>query len=86
MNQVYKQYLLTEQIPEIGKNNGRPAKPIEGWEINAVKEAYEKYKVSASALEEIIGKNCSKHISTRRIHKILLNLGYAKKKGDLIEV
>ena len=36
-------------------------------------------------LEEIIDKDCSKHISTRRIHKILLILGYAKKK-DKIDV
>ena len=33
VNQVYRQYLLTEQIPEIGKNNGRPKRPIEDWEI-----------------------------------------------------
>ena len=83
VNQVWKQYLLTEQIPEIGKNNGRPTKPIEDWEINVVKEAYEKYKVSASVLEKIIDKDYSMYISTRRIHKILLNLGYAKKKGKI---
>ena len=33
VNQVYKQYLLTEQIPEIGRKNGRPKQPIEEWEI-----------------------------------------------------
>ena len=32
VNQVYKHYLLTEKIPEIGKSNGRPARPIEDWE------------------------------------------------------
>ena len=83
VNQVYKQYLLTEQIPEIGKNNGRPINPIEDWEIKVVKEAYEKYKVTASVLEKFIGKSCDKHISIRKIHKILLILGYAKKKGTI---
>ena len=28
VNQIYRHYLLTEQISEIGKNNGRPTKPI----------------------------------------------------------
>ena len=80
VNQVYKQYLLTEQIPEIGKNNGRPKRPIEDWEINMIKQAYEKYRVSASTLEKLIERDYKKHISHRRIHKILLDLGYAKKK------
>ena len=83
VNQIWKEYLLTGEIPEIGKKNGRPTKTIEDWEISVVKEAYEKYKVSASALEEIIKKYYIKHISTRRIHKILLTLGYAKKKGRI---
>ena len=80
VNQVWKQYLLTEHIPEIGKNNGRPIKPIEDWEIQMVKQSYEKYRVSASTLEKIIERDHKKHISHRRIHKILLDSGYAKKK------
>ncbi|MBI2651640.1 hypothetical protein HYX01_04165 [Candidatus Woesearchaeota archaeon] len=47
VNQVYKQYLLTEQIPEIGKNNGRPAKPIEGWNIDRYYYAREQLWVFA---------------------------------------
>ncbi|MEK6869798.1 MAG: DDE-type integrase/transposase/recombinase [Nanoarchaeota archaeon] len=81
VNQVYKQYLLTEQIPEIGKSNGRPAEPIEEWENQMVKEAYEKYKVSASTLEKCIERDYGKHIYHNKIHKILLNLGYAKRKN-----
>ena len=80
VNQVYNKYLLTEEIPEIGKNNGRPVKPIEEWEIQMVKQSYEKYRVSASTLEKLIERDYKKHISHRRIHKILLKLGYAKKK------
>jgi len=83
VNQVWKQYLLTEQIPEIGKNNGRPIKPIEDLEIQMVKQSYEKYRVSASTLEKLIERDYKKHISHRRIHKILLDLSYAKKKGKI---
>ena len=80
VNQVYKQYLLTELIPEIGKNNGRPARPIEEWEIQTVREAFEKYSVSASMLMKLIERDYSKHINHNRIHRILLDLGMAKKK------
>ena len=83
VNQVYNQYLLTEQIPEIGKKNGRPVKPIQDWEINVVKESYEKYKVSADTLEKFIEKDYSKHIGHNRIHRILLMLDYSKKKGKI---
>jgi len=81
VNQVYKQYLLTEQIPEIGKTNGRPARPIESWEIQTVKEVFEKYSVSASMLMKLIERDYGKHINHNRIHRILLELGMAKKKG-----
>ena len=83
VNQVYKQYLLTEQIPEIGKKNGRPLKPIEGWEIRVIKEAYEKYKVSADTLESFIEKDYNRHIGHNRIHRILFQIGYSKKKGTI---
>ena len=81
MNQVYKQYLLTEQIPEIGRKNGRPKQPIGEWEIQTVKEAFEKYSVSASVLMKLIERDYDKHINHNRIHRILLNLGMAKSKG-----
>ena len=81
VNQVYKQYLLTEQIPEIGKTNGRPARPIEDWEIQTVKEAFTRYSVSASVLMKLIERDYGKHINHNRIHRILLDLGMAKKKS-----
>src|SRR3989338_5407444 len=81
VNKVYKQYLLTEQIPEIGKNNGRPARQIEDWETQTVKEAFEKYSVSASILMRLIERDYGKHINHNRIHRILLGLGMARKKA-----
>jgi putative transposase len=80
VNQVYTQYLLTGQIPEIGKTNGRPPRPIEEWEVETVKEAFCKYSVSASMLMKLIERDYGKHINHNRIHRILLSLGMAKKK------
>ena len=70
----------TGEIPVVGKNIGRPSKPFEDWEISLVKQAYEKYRTSADTLERIILRDESKQISHNRIHKILLELGYAKKR------
>ena len=80
VNQVWTQYNLTGEIPEIGKLNGRPKIPIKDWEVQMVKQAYEKYRVSASTLEKCVERDYGKHIYHNRIHKILLSLGYAKKK------
>ena len=81
-NQVWKEYNETGKVPEIGKNNGRPPRIIEEWEIQMVKQAYEKYRVSASTLTRLIERDYGKHINHNRIHRILLDLGYAKKKPN----
>jgi transposase InsO family protein len=78
--QVWKIYNETGLMPEIGKNSGRPKKPIDDWEVSLVKETYEKYRVSADTLERIIRRDFDKHIPHNRIHKILLLLGFAEKK------
>lgn len=80
VNQIWKEYQETGQIPEIGKKNGRPPKPIEDWEIQLVKEAYAKYRVSASTLMKCLERDHGKHINHNKIHKIMLQLGLAKKK------
>ena len=80
VNQVYGQYLISGEIPEIGIKNGRPKKPIEEWEVQTIKEAFVKYSVSASALMKLIERDYGKHINHNRIHVILLILGMAKKK------
>ena len=78
--QVKEAFDKKGEIPEIGKNSGRPPRPFENWEIEAVKQAYVKYRVSADTLERIIDRDFQKHIGHNRIHKILIYLGYAKKK------
>jgi len=78
--QIRQIYEETGEIPEIGKKTGRPIKMIQQWEIDIVKEAYEKYRVSADTLERVIYRDYKKHIGHNRIHKILIDLGVAKPK------
>jgi putative transposase len=80
VNQVWGEYLRTGKIPELGKTNGRPKRPIEDCELQMVKQAYNRYKVSASTLMRLIERDYGKHINHNRIHAILLEQGYAKKK------
>ncbi len=80
VNQVYSFYLETGKLPDIGRNNGRPVKPIEDWEISLVRVAWVKYRVSADTLEPLIERDYGKHIGHNRIHKIMLLLGFAKQK------
>lgn len=46
-----------------------------------VEDAYLKYRVSADTLERLIRRDFEKHIPHNRIHRALLELGYAKKKS-----
>jgi transposase InsO family protein len=80
VNQVLQIYEKTGFLPEIGKSNGRPKKPIEQWEIDLVGQAYDKYRVSADTLQRIIKRDYAKQIGHNRIHRILLDLGFAKRK------
>lgn len=81
VNQVWNEYQLTNQVPDIGKKNGRPLKTIEQWERDLVQQTYQKYRVSADTLERVIKRDFGRQISHNRIHKILLILGVAKKKN-----
>jgi len=78
--QVKEAFDKTGEIPFIGKDVGRPRKPFEEWEIDTVKKAFERYRVSADTLERLIDRDYKRHIGHNRIHQILVYLGYAKKK------
>ena len=78
--QIKQIYEETDEIPDIGKKAGHPVKMIEQWEIDIVKEAYGKYRVSADTLERVIDRDYKKHIGHNRIHKIMINLGLARAK------
>ena len=84
VNQIIKEYQTTGLIPVVGLNLGRPPKKVNQEEIRLVRESYDKYLLSASFLEPIIFKEYEKHIPHNKIHKILLKLGYAKSKGEMI--
>lgn len=79
--QVKEAFDKTGEIQKIGENVGRPRKSFEEWEILTVKQAFEKYRVSADTLERLIDRDYNKHIGHNRIHQILIYLGYAKKKA-----
>jgi len=79
--QVWKEYNLNHQIPAIGRNAGRPTKTLDAEEINLVREAWKKYRVSADTLQRLILRDSNQKIGHNRIHKILLILGFAKKKN-----
>jgi len=79
--QIREEYERTGEIPELGKKVGRPRKNIEQGEIEIVKKAFEKYRVSASTLERLIDRDYDIHIGHNRIHKVLIQLGYAKPKN-----
>ena len=81
IDEIWKEYLMTGEIPVIGKRVGRPMIPIEDWEKELVRRVYEKYRVSADALERLIERDENKHLSHYKIHKILLEFGYAEKKA-----
>ena len=80
VDELWEEYLITEEIPTIGKGVGRPMMLIEDWEKELVKRFYERYRVSADTLERLIERDENKHLSHYKIHKILLELGYAEKK------
>jgi putative transposase len=80
VNQIWKQYEGSGKIPYIGNNVGRPARPIEEWEIQLVTITYPKYRVSASTLMRLIERDYGKHINHNRVHRIMIQLEYAKKK------
>ena len=81
VDEIWKEYLTTGEIPVVGKGVGRPVKQIEQWEKELVKRFYEKYRVSADTLERLIERDEKIHMSHYRVHAIMLELGYAKKKG-----
>lgn len=80
VDQIWKEFHETGKIPEVGKNVGRPLKPITEQEVKIVKEAYQKYRVSASTLEKVIERDYQLHIPHNKIHKIMLLLDFAKQK------
>lgn len=81
IDQIYNKYQKTGKILELGKNIGRPKRPITKQEKRIICEAYEKYRVCASQLKLLIERDFKVSIPHYHIHKILLKLGFAKPNG-----
>ena len=79
VNQILAIYRKTGEIPVIGKNLGRPKKPINELERKAIIECYKEFKMSAGLLREMIKNKYSLDINHNRIHQVLLDEGLAKK-------
>ncbi len=76
--QVWNIYTETGEMPVIGKKMGRPKRPITDEERHLVRESYERYRLSADALELLIYRDAGKHIPHNHIHNILLEIGCAE--------
>ena len=81
VNQVYTQYIQTGEMPVIGRGTGRPIKEVTSEEKLAIKLAYQKYRVSASTLRRLILRDYGYDINHNRIHRTLIELGFAKQKS-----
>ena len=77
VNQIWQEYKKTGEQPIIGQYVGRPVKPLTEEEATVIKQSYEQYRFGARMLEPIIRKKWKRKISHNRIHKYLLEMGYA---------
>ena len=80
VNQVYAEYLIKGQPPIIGRKLGRPSRPFSKEEKELVQKTFARYNVSASTLMKLIEKDFGIHLNHNRIHRIMLELGFAKRK------
>lgn len=81
IDQIYRKYKETGIIPELGKRIGRHEKTISKRDRTIIKQTYEEYYVCASRLNKLIKKDYNVSIPTYTIHKIMLELGFAKLNG-----
>ena len=80
VDQVYAYYLQEGKPPAVGRRMGRPTRPITVEEMELVQKAYEKYRVSAATLERLIKRDYEVNLPHNHIHKILIELSFAKSK------
>lgn len=76
--QIKRKATISGIYPEIGKNVGRPRKPLKEHEINSINECYREFKLSASLLRPIIKNKYGIDINHNRINRILKESGWVK--------
>jgi transposase InsO family protein len=79
VNQVLAYYRQHEALPELGKRLGRPMKNVSSEHTEIILDSYNKYRYSASLLEDIILRDYGVHIPHNTIHKVLLAHGRAER-------
>ena len=82
VNQLWKQYRSTGEIPIIGEAMGRPKKPVTAEESTMIDESYQRFRYGARMLETLIRKAYTLTISHNRIHKYLMDRGLARAESS----
>ena len=81
VQQIYKEYAETGQLPQVGNSLGRPKKPLSSDDKKIIDQTYSDYKFGARYLEIIIGSKYKHKISHNRIHKYLLSMNLARQES-----
>jgi putative transposase len=77
VEQIWKEYRETGKEPVVGKNLGRPRKPITPEEAEIIKIAFTRYKFGARMLEPVIEGFYNIHVPHNRLHTFMLSEGLA---------
>ncbi|AAM03804.1 integrase [Methanosarcina acetivorans C2A] len=78
VQQIYKEYVETGQLPQVGINLGRPKNPLSSSDKELIDQTYSDYKFGACYLEILIEGKYNRKISHNRIHNYLLSMDLAK--------
>jgi len=81
VDQIFGEYKKTGKIPELGKRIGKPKRELKKKEIQIIRRSYNKYKICASRLTNLIQRDYNVALPHYHIHKILLQLGFATPNG-----
>jgi putative transposase len=84
VDQIWKEYQESGEIPVVGACMGRPTKLVTQAEVQVVKKAHATYRLSAAILEKIIERDYHTHIPHNKIHKVLLRENLARKGDKLV--
>lgn len=76
--QVKRKAIISGEIPDIGKNVGRPRKLLKEHEMNSINECFKEFKLSASLLRPLIKAKYGIDINHNKIHQILKESGFVK--------
>jgi transposase len=78
VEQIWKEYNDTGNEPILGKNLGRPKKPLNPDEVEIINKTFDRFKFGARMLEPFIEGFYNIHIPHNRIHMCLLSEGPAE--------